>query len=102
MTETFSQNPKITYAGIRLQDILDDQEYDPDPDFQHITAHQEEVLQRYQPIFTPDHIPQLTEEDFLSFLLYRNNHHWDSLHRIGSRIVEDMDLLRGSVDDLIG
>ncbi|MCB0018422.1 MAG: hypothetical protein KDE09_11570, partial [Anaerolineales bacterium] len=50
----------------------------------------QEVLRRYQPIFTPDHLPRLTEAEFRSFLIFSNNKHWSGLHRLGPRICKDM------------
>jgi hypothetical protein len=89
-----SDNPKVTYALYKLEDLLTGQRENPHPDFAHITSHKDEVLSRYQPIFSAIHIPSLKEEDFRSFLLYKNNHHWTNMERVGPRIVEDMNLLR--------
>ena len=87
-------NPKITYAKIRLQDLLDEQKTNPDKDFLDITQNKEKALSHFQPIFAREHISVLTREAFSSFLLIKNNHHWDSLHRVGKYLVEDMPLLR--------
>lgn len=61
----------------------------------------DEVLARYQPIFTPEAIPDLNEETFREFLMYRNNRHWSGLQRLGPRITEDMDGLREALLELI-
>jgi hypothetical protein len=53
-----------------------------------------EVLDQFQPLFAPDHLPALTESEFRSFLLFKNNRHWSGLHRLGSRICADMAQLR--------
>jgi hypothetical protein len=87
-------NPKLTYAKIRLQDLLEEQYIKPDKDYLEITQNKENALHHFQPIFSRDHISKLTKDEFSSFLLLRNNHHWDSLHRVGKFMVEDMPLLR--------
>jgi hypothetical protein len=87
-------NPKLTFAKIKLQDLLEEQSINPDKDFLEITQNKDTALRHYKPIFARDHITKLTKEEFSSFLLIRNNHHWDSLHRVGKFMVEDMPLLR--------
>jgi hypothetical protein len=59
-----------------------------------ILASREKVLSRFQPIFSIEHIPQLTAEEFQSFLSSKNNRHWGGLQRLGSQITSDMELLR--------
>lgn len=59
------------------------------------------VLARFQPIFSVEHIPQLTTEEFLSFLVAKNNHHWSGLHRKGPQITSDMKLLRKALSILL-
>lgn len=54
----------------------------------------EEVLARFQPLFSADHLPLLTEEEFRSFLIFRNNRHWSGLQRLGPGICADMGRLR--------
>jgi hypothetical protein len=54
----------------------------------------EEVLEHFQPIFSPSHIPEITEDEFRSFLVFKNNRHWTGLNRQGPRICSDMDRLR--------
>jgi hypothetical protein len=97
----YSSNPKITFAEIKLQDVLEAQNIAPDSDFDFIVKHREETLAKYQPVFSPDHIPFLTKSEFYDFLLFRNNHHWDSLHRVGKYMVEDIDLLREAITILL-
>ena len=96
-----SENPKVTYALIKLEDLLNEQREDPHPDFTHITSHKDQVLAYYQPIFSRRHIPDLTKAEFESFLLFRNNNHWDSLHRVGKFMTEDMSLLREALSTLV-
>ena len=64
------------------------------PDFIASTQAQNEVLARYQPIFDPANLNNLTEEDFRSFLYFENNRHWTSLYRQGGRLTANMDALR--------
>ena len=66
-----------------------------------IEGSRDEVFARYQPIFHPDHIPNLTADEFKSFLLLENNRHWTGLHRQGGRICADMDKLRKALGILL-
>jgi hypothetical protein len=61
----------------------------------------EEVLRRYQPVFAPENLPKLTEEEFRSFLHFKNNRHWVSLQRLGPRICKDMKRLREALAILL-
>lgn len=101
ITTDFSQDPRMTFALIKLEDLLKEQREAPHPDFTDITTHRDAVLKRYQFVFSTSHLPRLTRAEFESFLLFRNNHHWDSLHRVGKYMVEDMDLLREALAILI-
>ena len=94
MPEDHPDDPKLTYALFKLQDVLEAQQENPHPDFLDITSHRDQVLGRYQPIFHPSRIPTLTKTEFESFLYYKNNHHWDSLHRVKKQITANMPLLR--------
>ena len=59
------------------------------------------VLQRYQPVFAPQNVQDLTAEEFRSFLLFRNNRHWDHMHRQGGWMTEDMDRLQQALAVLV-
>lgn len=61
----------------------------------------ENVLGKYGPIFSPVNLDNLTADDFKSFLLFKNNQHWDSLHRQGGWITEDMPKLREALKLLL-
>lgn len=61
----------------------------------------DEVLARYRPIFSPNHLPDLTEEDFRSFLYFENNKHWSGLYRQAGRLTADMDALRQALAVLL-
>ena len=66
-----------------------------------IIAARDEVLARYQPVFSLEHISGLTEEEFRSFLNARNNRHWRGLDRMGPFICADMDRLRKALAILL-
>lgn len=61
----------------------------------------EQVYARFQPIFAPDNLPQLTEDEFRPFLYFENNHHWTGLHRQVNRLCTDMPALRGTLGRLL-
>ncbi len=71
--------------GINIKDIL---------------ANEDEVLKKYGGIFSKEHIQRLTEEEFISFLSYKNNHHWTNIHRQGPKICADMEKLRIALKNL--
>lgn len=66
-----------------------------------IIEDQTEVLAKFQPMFAPDQLSQLTEEEFRRFLLFRENKHWDGIQRHGPRICEDMGHLRSALEILL-
>lgn len=39
------------------------------------------VFARFGLVFTLERLPELTEDEFRSFLLFENNHHWTGLRR---------------------
>lgn len=55
---------------------------------------QMDVLNRYQPVLMQSNLEQLTENEFRSFLMFRNNRHWTGLERQGPRICQNMPALR--------
>jgi hypothetical protein len=65
-----------------------------DPEFRDLVDAKPEVLARFQPIFSPEHVPEVTEDEFKSFLYFENNRHWTGLQRQGVHATTDMDLLR--------
>ena len=69
--------------------------------YDEIVGFRDEVLARYHPIFSSDHIPILTKEEFTSFLYSENNHHWSGLYRKGLSAAEDMDTLRQALAVLL-
>ena len=85
----------------RLKKVLESLHSGKDEELSEINNAKNEVLERYQLIFSTDHILNLTAEEFKSFLLYRNNQHWKSIHRQSNSITEDMDLLRRTLKLLL-
>ena len=71
------------------------------PIFKNIMEPRDTVLARFQPVFSPDHVKEITAEEFRSFLLLENNHHWSGLHRQGPRMCADMDKLRDALSMLL-
>ena len=65
--------------------------------YSQIVQPRDEVLTRFQPVFSLDSLDQLTEAEVKDFLLFENNQHWTGLHRHGSRMCADMDTLRGAI-----
>jgi YhcG PDDEXK nuclease domain len=61
----------------------------------------DQTLARFQPIFSVDHIPTISADEFKSFLLVENNRHWSGLHRQGTRMCSDMTKLRRGLATLL-
>jgi len=61
----------------------------------------DEVLERFQPVFSPGHLPQLRQDEFHAFLLLENNRHWSGLHRLSPKMCADMELLRDALSTLL-
>jgi hypothetical protein len=72
-----------------------------DPELRELIAARDSVLARYQPMFTPEGVQRLTEEDFRLFLQFKNNRHWVSLQRLGPAICTDMGRLRKALAILL-
>jgi hypothetical protein len=64
-------------------------------------AAKDRVLGRYGPVFSPEHVTSVDAETFRGFLLYENNRHWTSLHRLGPMMMEDMPRLREALALLV-
>ena len=87
----------IDTAAGKLRRALSHMEKDQPP----AVVEKDEVLKEFTPIFQHDEIGNLSGEQFLRFLPYRNNRHWTGLARQGPRMTEDMDLLRKGVAILV-
>lgn len=59
------------------------------------------ALEQYRPLFQPEEIGSLTEQEFREFLLYENNRHWTGLHRKRAMMTDDMEQLRGGLQTLV-
>lgn len=69
--------------------------------YDEIVGFRDQVLARYRPIFSSEHIPTLTKEEFTSFLYPENNRHWNGLYRKGLGAAEDIDALRQGLTVLL-
>lgn len=52
------------------------------------------VIEKFGSVFNPTNLDNLTAEDFKSFLLIKNNKHWEGIHRQGNMITSDMEKLK--------
>jgi hypothetical protein len=59
------------------------------------------MLAHFGSLFHPDNLAQLTKEEFKSFLLIKNNKHWEGIHRQGNMITKDMPKLREALGILL-
>ena len=57
----------------------------------------DEVLDRYGKMFALDNIKNITEDDFLGFFRYENNHHWKSVNQPAGHLIKDMPRLQKSL-----
>lgn len=85
----------------QLKKVLESLHSGKDEEIAEINDAKNEVLERYQPIFSLDYISNLTAEEFKSFLLYQNNKHWKAIHRQSGSITEDMETLRKTLKLLL-
>ena len=89
----------------RLRNVLNQTSLDSADDYHRIGAQikdaKDKVSAKYRPIFSLDNLDNLTADDFKSFLLFKNNQHWDSLHRQGGWMTEDMNKLRNALKILM-
>jgi hypothetical protein len=69
--------------------------------YKEIVEPRDAVLARFQPVFSAEHAPDISEEEFRSFLLLENNHHWSGLHRQGPRMCANMAKLRKALAALL-
>jgi hypothetical protein len=62
---------------------------------------EKDVIEEYGALFNPSALDTLTKEEFKSFLLFRNNHHWDGIHRQQNAITSDMGRLKTALKILL-
>jgi len=72
-----------------------------DTDLQNIINARNEVFTRYQPIFSLNNLPNLSVEEFSSFLYSENNKHWSGFHRHVGKLTADMNKLRHALTILL-
>lgn len=94
-----SSAPAIKSAVSRLRVLLG--RVDQDAKVKDIVSAQDEVLARYQPIFSSENIPDLSEDVVKVFLRFKNNKHWTGLQRMGPAICSDMPRLRKALAILL-
>lgn len=51
-----------------------------------IQSTKDEVVNRFQPIFSPGNIEYLSAKNYLAFLQFENNKHWTGLCRTGTKL----------------
>ena len=85
----------------RLRPILQEVKNAKTGEFGFMVQGREEVFSRYQPIFHPDNVGDISADDFKSFLNFSNNHHWKSIHRGSNISTQDMKLLREALSLLV-
>lgn len=83
----------------RFRKILKDPEMKQG--MRYVIESRDAVLARYHPVFKPENITTLSEEDFRSFLYFENNRHWSGLYRHVTSLCEDMVALRESLAILL-
>ncbi|RIK62648.1 MAG: hypothetical protein DCC65_17215 [Planctomycetota bacterium] len=86
--------------GIRNR-ILSEQGEAGDTEGRKVLAAKQRVLDHYGKVFALSNISKLSADEFLAFLKYKNNCHWEGLHRRGQDIVADMKGLRKSLAALL-
>jgi hypothetical protein len=69
--------------------------------YDEIVAPRDEVFAKYTPIFSHNHIPALSREEFTSFLYFENNRHWSGLYRKGLQAATDIVRLREALAILL-
>jgi predicted RNA-binding protein with PUA-like domain len=91
----------INEASDDLRALLEKARSGSDGELAQIINAKTEVLARFQPLFQPSNLDQLSIDDFNSFLSFDNNKHWEGLHRHKSKITADMQKLRTAIGRLL-
>jgi hypothetical protein len=71
------------------------------PIYGQIVEPRDQVLARFQPIFSLNHVAAIGADEFKSFLVFENNRHWTGLHRQGTRMCSDLTKLRRGLSTLL-
>jgi Endonuclease NucS len=93
-----NSNEALKSAIDRLKSVLQrkQQELGEEPGLK------QQVLARFQPVFSPQNIASLTDQDFRDFLSFKNNRHWPlNKHGHDKAMCADMDLLRHALTILV-
>lgn len=69
--------------------------------YDEIVANRDQVFAKYRPVFSAEHIPNLSKDEFTSFLYFENNRHWSGLYRKGLNAAADMPTLRKALAVLL-
>jgi hypothetical protein len=93
------QSREKTLAVKRLKSLLS--QVGSDEGLTQLVSAKDEVLDRFQDLFSPDGIEAMSQGDFRKFLMYKNNKHWIGLQRMGPAITEDMAALKLSLHGLL-
>lgn len=62
---------------------------------------EKEMIEKFSYLFNPKNLDKLTKDDFKSFLLLKNNKHWEGIHRQSNMITKDMNKLRNALKILL-
>jgi hypothetical protein len=91
---------KIPEKKEYLEDSVDYTKYQisMQPELQ---SEKKEVLEKYGKVFSLKNIDKLTAKKYKSFLVYKNNHHWDCIQRDGGRVVKNIKELRNTLKILV-
>ncbi|MBA7521717.1 Endonuclease NucS [subsurface metagenome] len=100
----YSKHPVISYNINEVKKmILQKAIKDTKKEFENIERKNEEyeVIEKYGSVFNPNKLDSLTKEGFKSFLLIKNNKHWEGIHRQGNMITQDMGKLKKALKILL-
>lgn len=78
---------------------LDIDEIVRNPVVRHVIDRRGDVLDRYGPKFRNP--SELTRQDYLEFLSFKHNHHWQGLERTARNAAEDLPQLRSTLTGLV-
>jgi hypothetical protein len=72
-----------------------------DAEVSEIISNEAQVLKRFGPVFQPDAVGTLDEDEFRNFLKFENNKHWTSLERQKNRLCANIGILRETLKTLV-
>jgi hypothetical protein len=59
------------------------------------------VRKRFQPIFSLEMVPDISEKDFVDFLYIKHNGHWDRIYRTQKLLINDFDSVKSGLAILV-